>query len=106
MPKVVITSETPWKGTVGELQDEIPGMGMYNVLVKDDLRLALKPEEFNHPNSWKVGCKDRRDCPTWSYNALRFPTYEAAEEYGNDLASRWMALVAWEVHPSDDQPNR
>lgn len=29
---------------------------------------------------------------TWAGNLLRFPTWEEAEEYGTDLAGRWMAV--------------
>ena len=42
----------------------------------------------------------------WVYNQVRWPTYEAAKAAGQDLAWRWMAVEKWEVHPSDDLPNR
>jgi hypothetical protein len=57
------------------------------------------------PRSYKVGCKTRGDSE-WAYNALRFATREQAEEYGADLYSRWTALDQYEVHESDDDPNR
>ena len=108
---VVITSGTPWHGHAGTLLDSTADVhGFYKVRVKQvngkPLELAMKEDEFKHPNSWKVGCKDDEKCPTWSYNALRFATWEDADLWGADLASRWMALAAWEVHPSDDPPNR
>ena len=30
-------------------------------------------------------------------NGLKFATHEAAEEYGRDLSSRWMAVEEWKV---------
>lgn len=38
----------------------------------------------------------------WVANALRFPTKKMAEEYGADLASRWMAVREWRVTESSD----
>lgn len=55
--------------------------------------------------SYKVGCKTAGDV-NWAYNALRFPTREAAEAYGLDLYMRWTALKEYEVHESDEEPNR
>lgn len=63
---------------------------------------SIAPAE---PKSFKVGCKTKSDTE-WAYNALRFKTQEEAEEYGKDLYSRWTALDKWEVHPSEDEPNR
>jgi len=57
------------------------------------------------PRSWKLGCKDRKGDP-WAYNALRFATKEECQVYGDDLSMRWLALVEWEPHPSDDPVNR
>jgi hypothetical protein len=55
--------------------------------------------------SYKVGVKTPGD-RDWVYNALRFPTVDTAEEYGKDLAWRWTAVQSYEVHPSEDAPNR
>jgi hypothetical protein len=55
--------------------------------------------------SFKVGCKTAGDT-TWAYNALRFATREEAEAYGLDLAMRWTALRDYEIHESDEEPNR
>ena len=57
------------------------------------------------PASYKVGVKTKGDTD-WVYNQVRWPTYEAAREAGQDLAWRWMAVEKWEVHPSDDPPNK
>lgn len=38
----------------------------------------------------------------WVSNALRFPTKEMAEDYGADLASRWMLVRKWRVVESED----
>ena len=57
------------------------------------------------PASFKVGVKTNRKDP-WTYNALRFASEEAAQTYGRDLALRWTAVESWEVHPSNDPPNR
>lgn len=54
--------------------------------------------------SFKLGCKTYGDT-NWAYNALRFPTKEAAEAYGMDLYSRWMALYAYEAHECTDEVN-
>lgn len=58
-----------------------------------------------HNKSFKVGCKTRGDV-NWAYNSLRFVTREQAQDYGADLYSRWTALESYEVHDSDDVPNR
>lgn len=42
----------------------------------------------------------------WSYNALRFRTEADARAYGIALAIRWTMVRAYEVHPSDEAPNR
>jgi 2'-5' RNA ligase len=55
--------------------------------------------------SFKVGVKGKGDA-NWAYNALRFPTEEAAKAWGQDLWSRWSGVDQWEVHPSDEAPNR
>jgi len=55
--------------------------------------------------SYKVGVKTRGDV-NWASNSLRFPTPEAAKEYGQDLAMRWTAVTEWEVQESEDEPNR
>ena len=57
------------------------------------------------PFSFKVGCKTDGDT-NWAYNAFRFATQEQAEAYGKDLCSRWLGLREWEVHPSDEEPNK
>src|SRR6185436_16103035 len=38
----------------------------------------------------------------WVGNALRFPTKEKAEEYGADLAMRWILVRDWRAVESDD----
>lgn len=38
----------------------------------------------------------------WVSNALRFPTKEMAEEYGADLAMRWLLVREWRVVESSD----
>ena len=35
-------------------------------------------------------------------NALRFPTRDAAQVYGRELAGRWGAIEDWRVDPSED----
>lgn len=58
-------------------------------------------------NSYKVmvhGCGDPVGHLT--SNALRFATREQAEEYGRDLASRWMGMDSWAVQESADPVNR
>jgi len=55
--------------------------------------------------SYKVACKTAGDT-NWAYNALRFATREDAEAYGRDLFSRWLALSEYEIHESEDKPNR
>jgi hypothetical protein len=57
------------------------------------------------PNSWKVGVKTAGDTE-WCCNALRFPTLEMAQAYGQDLFCRWTAVREWTVLPSDDLPNQ
>ena len=57
------------------------------------------------PKSYKVGVKTAGDTD-WVYNGLRFPTKEAAEIYGLELAMRWTQLREYEVHESDEEPNR
>ena len=57
------------------------------------------------PISFKVGCKTAED-KNWAYNALRFATQDQAVEYGKDLYRRWTLLREWEVHPSDEEPNK
>lgn len=57
------------------------------------------------PASYKVGVKTPGD-RDWAYNGMRFPTAEEAESYGKDLAWRWTAVQSYEVHPSEDAPNR
>jgi hypothetical protein len=55
--------------------------------------------------SYKVAVKTAGDT-NWASNGLRFPTEEAAKEYGQDLFMRWTAVTEWEVQPSDEEPNR
>jgi len=38
----------------------------------------------------------------WVSNALRFPTMEKAEAYGQDLSMRWTAVRDWRAVESDD----
>jgi len=42
----------------------------------------------------------------WASNALRFRTRKAAEEYGNGLWGRWMAVKEYRVRQSRDPVNR
>ncbi len=35
-----------WRDTLGTLVDAVPGTDWYNVLVRPDLRLALRADEF------------------------------------------------------------
>jgi len=57
------------------------------------------------PASYKVGVMTAGD-RTWSYNGLRFASATEAEAYGANLAMRWTAVRDFEVHPSDEAPNR
>lgn len=57
------------------------------------------------PRSWKVACWDKSGGAP-AYNGVRYPTEESARAAGADLASRWFGLDRYEVHPSDDEPNR
>lgn len=65
----------------------------------------MSTTETTSPRSWRVGVKTPGD-RDWVYNGLRFGTRDAAEKYGADLFMRWTAVDKWEVHPSDDEPNR
>jgi hypothetical protein len=38
----------------------------------------------------------------WVCNALRFATFDEAEAYGINLASRWTLVIARETHESSD----
>lgn len=67
--------------------------------------MSLTAEAPPATKSFKVGCKTKSDTE-WAYNGLRFATREAAESYGGDLYSRWTALDKYEVHESEDEPNR
>ena len=40
----------------------------------------------------------------WSTSGQRFTTKLGAARYGEDLAMRWTAVVAWRVTASDDAP--
>lgn len=55
--------------------------------------------------SFKVAVKTAGDV-NWASNGLRFPTKEAAWEYGQDLFMRWTAVTEWEVQESEEEPNR
>lgn len=44
--QMVVVLIGAWNGTFGVLQGSIPGTDWYNVLVRPDLRLALRPGEF------------------------------------------------------------
>jgi hypothetical protein len=55
--------------------------------------------------SFKVAVK-ADSTNTWASNQWRFATREAAEEYGSNLAMRWLAVREWEVQESDDEVNR
>ena len=35
--------------------------------------------------------------PKWYGNALRFDTFQKAEDYAKDLYSRWLATTEWRV---------
>lgn len=50
---------------------------------------------------YRVGIKTADD-KDWVYNGLRFETREAAEQYGQDLWSRWTAVTEWEVHEVEE----
>jgi hypothetical protein len=41
-----------------------------------------------------------------AYNGLRFATAQDAEAWGRDLHSRWTGCARFEVHESEDSPNR
>lgn len=56
-------------------------------------------------SSFKVGVKGPTDT-TWVYNSLRFATREEAARYGLDLMMRWTLVREYEVHESDEEPNR
>ena len=74
----------------------------------EELRRQREEEEARRlalPKSYKVGVKTSGD-KDWCCNGLRFKTEEEASTYGSDLACRWMAVWAWQVLPSDDEPNR
>lgn len=51
--------------------------------------------------SYKVGVKTTSDAE-WVFNALRFPTKQAAAAYGRDLANRWTSVKEWDIFASDD----
>ena len=55
--------------------------------------------------SYKVAVKTFGDT-NWGYNALRFATREAADDWGLDLSLRWTALKEYEVQDSEEEPNR
>ena len=55
------------------------------------------------PGSWKCEVFTENE---WVGNAMRFPTHEAAEQYGRDLLMRWMTPSDYRVVPSDDPPNQ
>ena len=57
------------------------------------------------PRSYKVGVKTAGDSD-WNYNGLRFTVRADADEYGANLAMRWTAVRDYEVHASDEEPNR
>lgn len=63
------------------------------------------PPQTEQPKSYKVGVKGRT-CTEWAYNALRFKSKDDAEQWGRDLYARWTGCHQWEVHPSDDEPNK
>lgn len=46
------------------------------------------------------------DSGKWCGNGLRFATTEAADTYGKDLFSRWMAVKEFRVVPSTDAVNQ
>lgn len=58
--------------------------------------------------SYKVAVRTFGDRPNsdWGYNALRFATREAADDWGYGLSLRWTALKEYEVQESDEEPNR
>jgi hypothetical protein len=41
----------------------------------------------------------------WLDNGMRFATYQDADHYGRDLASRWTAVRAFRVIESNDPVN-
>ena len=55
-------------------------------------------------NSYKPVVQTGSD-PRWYDNALRFTTHEEAYANARDLAGRWMLVVAYDAHPSEDPPN-
>jgi hypothetical protein len=64
-----------------------------------------KPGSDLMSKSYKVAVKTPGDV-NWASNGLRFPTREAAAEYGQDLFMRWTSVQEWEVQESDEEPNR
>jgi hypothetical protein len=53
---------------------------------------------------FKLGVKTAGDTEFIS-NALCFETEKEAEDYGNDLSSRWMAVKETKVLPSEETVN-
>jgi len=45
------------------------------------------------------------DGDSWSTNACVYATEQEAEDAGSELASRWLAVTAWEPRPTDDDVN-
>lgn len=57
--------------------------------------------------SWKVVVRTHSCKPgAWTSNGLRYKEHADASRAGADLADRWAAVIAWDVHPSTDKPNR
>jgi hypothetical protein len=54
--------------------------------------------------SFKVAVKTIGDS-TIGYNSLRFSTSNEAVEYANDLFSRWMLMIGFDIETSEDAVN-
>jgi len=55
--------------------------------------------------SWKVGVKTSQADEHWTFNQLRFPSYDMADEYGRNLMSRWTLVIAYHICSCNDVPN-
>lgn len=55
--------------------------------------------------SWKPAVKTIGNGDKWSYNALRFETKDEALASAKDLMGRWMLVVEYDAHESEDPVN-
>lgn len=58
---------------------------------------------MTEPTSYATWSLFKSDPP--ATNAVRFATYAEAFAYGNELLSRWMVPIGFDVRPSDDAVN-